>query len=214
MTRVVQKNRWGAASPSSDEECRRLILEAAASCFDAQGPLRATVEDIARVASVHRTTVYKYFANRPAIISAVVLWEADDLISEAAAFYDSPGSFSDRFIAAFRHVVEGVHQSALLRRLFDPEAVDLVVQATSASHGFRERVAQSLGGAVAQAAASSELRPDLEDDEVVEWLGTVSLMLLAESFRNESLDVVECMRRYVLPGIFAEPGAAIAESAR
>jgi AcrR family transcriptional regulator len=201
VTAAARENRWGAASPSTDEECRQLILQAAASCFYANGPMRATVDDIARAASVHRTTVYKYFPNRPAIISAVLLWEADELISEAAAFYDSPGPFAERFVAAFRHVVEGVRRSRFLRRLFDPDAVDAVVHATAASQAFRDRVSLSLRDAVARAAELGELRPDLDLDEVVEWLGSIALLLLGESFRDETLDTVMAMQRYVLPGI-------------
>jgi AcrR family transcriptional regulator len=197
----LRKSRWGPASPSSDEECRQLILKAAATCFAADGPMRATVDDIAREASVHRTTVYKYFPNRPAIISAVVLWEADDLITEAAGIYDSPGTFAERFVAAFRHVVEGVRASRFLRRLFDPDAVDAVIHATGMSQEFRERVSVSLREAVTQAAGLGELRPELDIDEVIEWLGSIALLLLGESFRNEAFDAVAAMQRYVLPGI-------------
>ena len=200
---LARKTRWGAASPSTDEECRQLIVQAAASCFDSDGPMRATIDDIARVASVHRTTVYKYFANRPEIISAVLLWEANDLITEATAIYDSPGPFEERFLAAFGHVVDGVRQSRFLRRLFDPEAVDAVINATGASHDFRERVSMSLHHPVAQAAELGELRPDLDIEEVVQWLGSISLLLLGESFRNETFDAVEAMKRYILPGITA-----------
>jgi AcrR family transcriptional regulator len=200
-TNLIRTSRWGAASPSTEVECRQLLVRAAATCFDAKGPIRATVDDIARVASVHRTTVYNYFPNRDAIIAAVLLSEADDLITDAAGFYRSPGPFADRFTAAFRHIVEGVHQSRVLRRLFDPDAVDLVVRATSTSQEFRDRVAISLTEPVAAAAARGELRAELGVGEVVDWLGSVALMLLGESFRTETLDVVESVRRYVLPGV-------------
>ena len=97
--------------------------------------MRATVDDIAQVASVHRTTVYKYFPNRSAIISGVLLFEAEDLIAEAAAFYERPAPFVEQFANAYSHVVHGVRESLLLRRLFDPDSVDAVVHATGASRG-------------------------------------------------------------------------------
>ncbi|MHB1582889.1 MAG: TetR/AcrR family transcriptional regulator [Acidimicrobiales bacterium] len=189
------------ASPSSDEECRQLILKAAAQCFGAEGPLRATVDDIARVASVHRTTVYKYFPNRPAIISAVLLWEARDVIAEAASFYEVPGSFAEQFARAYEHVHDGVRRSRVLRRLFDPDAVDAVVHATGASEEFRDLVSESLRPLVARAAACGELRGDLDIDEVLQWLGSIALLLLGESFRSDTFDAPTAMRRYVLPGI-------------
>jgi AcrR family transcriptional regulator len=170
--------------------------------------MRATVDDIAREASVHRTTVYKYFANREAIISAVLLWEADDLITEAGELYDSPGTFAERFSTAFRYVVEGVRDSRFLRRLFDPDAVDAVIHATSASREFRDRVSISLREEVTRAVDLGELRPELDVDEVIDWLGSIALLLLGESFRNEAFDAVAAMQRYVLPGISVKaPGA-------
>ncbi len=201
MTPAPRRGRWGPASPSDDEECRQLILQAAVKCFDAAGPIRATVDDIAQVASVHRTTVYKYFPNRPAIISAVLLFEAQDLIAEAATFYDRPAPFVEQFANAYAHVAHGVRESRLLRRLFDPDAVDAVVHATGASDEFRNLVAGSLGPFVALAAKRGELRADLDVDEVIEWLGSIALLLLGESFRDEGFDATEAMRRYVLPGI-------------
>ena len=201
MTPAPRRGRWGPASPSDDEECRQLILKAAVKCFDAAGPIRATVDDIAQVASVHRTTVYKYFPNRSAIISAVLLLEAEDLIAEAAAFYERPAPFVEQFANAYAHVVHGVRESLLLRRLFDPDSVDAVVHATGASEEFRNLVAGSLRPLVALAAERGELRVDLDVDETIEWLGSIALLLLGESFRVDGFDAAEAMRRYVLPGI-------------
>lgn len=201
MTPAPRRGRWGPASPSDDEECRQLILKAAVKCFDAAGPIRATVDDIAQVASVHRTTVYKYFPNRSAIISAVLLLEAEDLIAEAAAFYERPAPFVEQFANAYAHVVHGVRESLLLRRLFDPDSVDTVVHATGASEEFRNLVAGSLRPLVALAAERGELRVDLDVDETIEWLGSIALLLLGESFRVDRFDAAEAMRRYVLPGI-------------
>ncbi len=201
MTPAPRRGRWGLASPSDDEECRHLILQAAVKCFDAAGPMRATVDDIAQAASVHRTTVYKYFPNRPAIISAVLLFEARDLIAEAATFYERPAPFGEQFADAFSHVVQGVRDSRLLRRLFDPDAVDAVVHATGASEEFRDLVAGSLRPLVARAVERGELRAGLGVDEVIEWLGSIALLLLGESFRDDGFDAKEAMRRYILPGI-------------
>lgn len=201
MTPVPRRGRWGPASPSDDEECRQLILQAAVKCFDAAGPMRATVDDIAQVASVHRTTVYKYFPNRSAIISAVLLFEAQELIAEATTFYDVPGPFAEQFARAFSHVVDGVHESRILRRLFDPDAVDAVVRATGASEEFRDLVTGSLRSVVELAAERGDLRADLDVDGVVRWLGSIALLLLGESFRDDGFDATGAMRRYVLPGI-------------
>ena len=91
MTPAPRRGRWGPASPSDDEECRRLICRPQSNASMPPARCARTVDDIAQAASVHRTTVYKYFPNRSAIISAVLLFEAQDLIDEAATFYERPG---------------------------------------------------------------------------------------------------------------------------
>ena len=66
---------------------------------------------------------------------------------------------------------------------------------------FRNLVAGSLRPLVALAAERGELRVDLDVEETIEWLGSIALLLLGESFRVDGFDATEAMRRYVLPGI-------------
>jgi AcrR family transcriptional regulator len=200
---AARTNRWGAATPTTDEDCRELILQAAARCFDATGPIRATVDDIARAASVHRTTVYKYFPNRNAVIAGVLIWEANDVIVGAEHILESPAPFVERVTEAFGHIIDGIHASNLLRRLFDPETADFVLRATSASDEFKELIARSLGRTVIAAADRGELRDDVDVDEVTDWIATVALMLVGESFADEPGRAVERMRRFALPGVSA-----------
>ena len=203
----MRASRWGGAAPATEEECRRLLLKAAARCFESRGPLGVTVDDIARLASVHRTTVYKYFPNRDAIISGLLMWDADHLIAGSAAKLRSAEPFAERFVQAVAHIIDGVHESKLLRSLFDPDIIDFVARATTASEEFRAQVATSLGVAVAEAAERGEIRAGLEVDEVVDWLSYVAILLIGESFREDGPDVVAALRKFVLPGVCSAPSS-------
>ena len=65
--------RWGNGARVDDLVTgKKLLLEAAVSCFAAKGVKSTTIEDIANVANVTRRTVYRYFTGKSDIISSLV----------------------------------------------------------------------------------------------------------------------------------------------
>jgi AcrR family transcriptional regulator len=203
MTRRSQ--RWGPHSPADDDEARNLLLDAAEQCYERFGVDRATMDDIARVASVHRTTVYKYFAGRDEILGAVLLRDSEDVIAGAEERLRRPGPFGERMLAAVEHVAAGIEESAYLRLLFSPDAAGLTTRVAAASDAFRARAERALLPFVDEALVRGELRADLTVDEVVSWLVRISLLLMTPDGRGEPLgDAREDFRRFVLPGLLAE----------
>jgi hypothetical protein len=49
---------WGAGWPADEDEARERLLAAADACYAEKGPVRTRMSDIARLAGVHRSTVY------------------------------------------------------------------------------------------------------------------------------------------------------------
>lgn len=66
---------WGDRPPVDDDEARRRLLDAAEVCYERRGVSRTTVDDIAKEALVHRTTVYRYFGTRDDVLAFVLLRE-------------------------------------------------------------------------------------------------------------------------------------------
>ena len=65
--------RWGSGARVDDLKTgKKLLLEAAVSCFASKGVKSTTIEDIANVANVTRRTVYRYFTGKADIIDALV----------------------------------------------------------------------------------------------------------------------------------------------
>src|SRR5690242_19413063 len=83
--RTARVGRWGAETPGGEDEARELLLQAAARAFATRKPCRTTIEDVAAEASVHHTTVYKYFPNRDALLGSVLAWENEQVLAEAVA---------------------------------------------------------------------------------------------------------------------------------
>ena len=65
---------WFPDDPGSSltqaTETRELIIESAYACFRKHGLQKATIVDIAKMASVSRSTIYEYFSDKGAIVEA------------------------------------------------------------------------------------------------------------------------------------------------
>jgi AcrR family transcriptional regulator len=72
-------------------DTRTRILDAALDAMSVHGLARLTLEDVARAAGMSRQTVYRYFGNRDALVTAAILREEQHfirLITEAARGHD------------------------------------------------------------------------------------------------------------------------------
>ena len=123
------------------------ILEAARQVFTQYGARRANVEDVARTAGVSRSTLYRAYPNKEALLEAVLLSEFDDFLTaldEVAA--DLPPR--DAVVECFTRGMALTREIPLLARLAETEP-ELITAAGAASHstlvlGSADRVASTL----------------------------------------------------------------------
>jgi AcrR family transcriptional regulator len=89
---------------------REDLLAAAARRFVARGIRRTTMEDIAKEAHAGKATLYRHFANKDAVIDALLEREAERferLLERAAAGHDAaPDRIEAAFLAGVRFFVE------------------------------------------------------------------------------------------------------------
>lgn len=99
-----------AASSGGRGERRDDLLAAAGRRFVVAGIQRTTMEDIAREARAGKATLYRYFANKDAVIDALLEREAGRFVQEleaAASGYDrAPERIEAAFLAGVRFFVE------------------------------------------------------------------------------------------------------------
>lgn len=102
----------GTARVSRGERTRARLLESARVAFHGVGWSRARVEDVCRSAGVGHGTFYAYYANKAAILEALVRRHAAALCALLEAPWDSADAHSDvradvrRVIAGFVAVSE------------------------------------------------------------------------------------------------------------
>jgi AcrR family transcriptional regulator len=201
---VVRPASWGDQPPVDDDEARRRLLDAAEACYERRGVSRTTVDDIAKEASVHRTTVYRYFGTRDDVLAFVLLRETADVIDSAERAMLADGAFGDRLLDALDGAIGAVEQSRWLSVLFSPESLTMTVS-VAASGVFRDRIRDVLRPHVEAAKGSAELREELDPDAVADWLVRVAQMLLMEHLTTHPdetrPDRRALLRDFVIPGI-------------
>lgn len=194
---------WGDRPPVDDDEARARLLDAAETCYERRGVGRTTVDDIAKEAAVHRTTVYRYFGTRDDVLAFVMLRETAGVIAVAESALERDGPFGDRLLDALDGALSIVEGSRWLSILFSPESLTTAVSA-SASGAFRDRIREVLRPHVEAAKNHGEIRAELDPDATADWLVRVAQMLLMErvaGVRKETTDRRAVFRAFVIPGL-------------
>ncbi len=88
---------------------RDALLDAAAAVFERNGPAHVRMEDVAAEAGVAVGTVYNYFADRAALVGAVMESRTRGLLADLDAVVPAGRAAAD-FRQALRHFVEAISQ--------------------------------------------------------------------------------------------------------
>lgn len=168
------------------ERNRRRLIDAAGELF-AQRGLAVTLDDVAHHAGVGVGTVYRRFANRGALIEAVLDGAAEQIadLAEAALADDDPWrSFETFFLSA----AEAFAGNRGLRELLLEASRDAgtLIDATQA------RIAPVIDRLIARAQAAGELRADIAPTDVP--LVQIMIGAVVERSRGVAPDL---WRRYV-----------------
>lgn len=208
---------WGDHPPTDDDEARSRLLDAAQACYERHGVSRTTVDDIAREASVHRTTVYRYFGSRDDVLAFVMLRDSAGVIEGAQRAMEGNRPFGNRLLDALDGAIAAVETSRWLRALFSPDSLTMTV-AAAASTAFRDRIREALRPYVDAAKANGELREQLDPDAVADWLVRVAQMLLMDHLaggqHDTRMDRRAMLRNFVIPGILSPAASEAATPIR
>jgi AcrR family transcriptional regulator len=168
------------------------VLDAAGRCFAAGGVPGTTIADIARAAGVSRPTVYRWFADRDAVLAAFVQRAARRLGDEIAVTVRR-GDPGRRLVDAVLAAVDGVRADPTLAAWFASESAGAALGAAAASPVIEALAAGFLG--------------DNDDEDVrtrARWVVRVTVSLLAMPGRDraEERDLLE---RFLVPVVVDAP---------
>ncbi len=116
--------------PSTSDETRERILDAAVNLFLEFGYRRTTIETVARRLGVSRVTVYRYFADKTALFQAVLLRDLQRSALDIEQHLNTLSIEQNPVIEGFTLAVTLARQHPLIRRLLDTEPEWLVLHMT------------------------------------------------------------------------------------
>lgn len=157
---------------------RERILDAAARLFAEVGTVGTTIEDIAREADMSRATVYRHVpGGRDELVTAVLAAEVEQRLTRLVASADASGSMVDRLVAMLSLMFRSVGSDPWLDRLFSPIEIGTHAEIEGFSEISIDIVQRIIADDLGKARRSGELRTDLSDRDVAEWLTRQSLAL-------------------------------------
>jgi len=187
MTRL----RWGDQVPADGAAARERLIDAAEACIDRFGLAKTTVEDIATAAKVSRATIYRYFDNRDELILAVVLRSlersGDADVAEHLADADTPERFGVGLVDAMVQLLDRLRHDPKLEVLLNRDTGGVSATISGASEALFAIVLDDWRPFMSLAQRRGLLRPDLDVDELSEWvLRCVLSLLTVEGPRHHS----------------------------
>lgn len=97
------------------------ILDAAVVEFERHGFRRVALDDVARRAGVSRMTIYRRFANRDELVTAVIDRENAALFTEIATELKQAGPKSNYYVEAFTSAILQLRRHRVLNRMITDE---------------------------------------------------------------------------------------------
>jgi AcrR family transcriptional regulator len=168
------------------------ILEAARQVFEQYGARRANVDDVARAARVSRSTLYRRYPTKDALLEAVLLQQYDEFLTEldhVAA--DLPPR--QAVVECFVRGLALTREIPLLARLAESEP-ELIIGAGSGSHAALILVAtQRVAGTLRRSGATM---PDEDLHEVAELLLRIAYSYLLNTAGTLDVGDPGAVRRY------------------
>ena len=198
-TKTTGRKARVTASPSDQEQA---ILSAAAAEFAAVGARRANIDEVAKAAGVSRSTLYRRFPNKDALLLAVANKAFEESLSRMVEAVAGLGP-KDAVVEAFAAGAQMVHSDPLMRRMV-LEDVDLrTITAVTMSGLFIDMVTARVADTLRHAGATM---PDHQLVEAVELHVRLVISFLEVPSAQPERQTVEYARHlaatYLAPMIY------------
>lgn len=179
---------WRNDTPSTIEDARDRLIDAAEACFSRFGVSKTTLEDIASQAGVSRATVYRYFeGGRDEIILGVVLREAGVFLDALQRRVERESNLADAIVEGIVYTMASVRKNEHLALLFAPEVAGQTTSIAGASTALFELTTDFLRPIFEQAQQQGQLRDGVVAEDAAEFvLRTILSLLSVEGPRRRS----------------------------
>jgi len=201
----VPRSTWGSDTPTSTEDARERLIDAAEGCFEHYGVAKTTIEDIAATARVSRATVYRYFdGGRDEIMLEFLVREARRFLGRLAERVAHEPDTASALTEGIAFTVESATRDPTLRLLFAPEVAGQTGSIAGASTALLDLTREFLRPLVGDTRPIGRLRDGLDLDDAADYVLRIIVSLLCVPLPPGRWGDAAGLRRYILA--FVVPG--------
>lgn len=183
------------------QEARARILDAARSCFRRRGAQRTTMEDVAKASGTARQTLYRFFSGREELVEAAIVARIAELAEILKEDMDRHTSFPDALVEMSVATVEIARTDEELHRLFAAAGEIHLHQVLAGPYPpIAQLVLEFWRPWFERARRDGEMRADVSDADVVEWIRGIYLMLILRDDLTPERER-ELIRQFLLPAL-------------
>jgi len=192
-----------------NEDSGSTFFDAVQQAVEAKGLDRVSQDDIIRYTGVPRTTLYRRYGNRDAVLTALVLHRTSADIAECQRLATGAGSFSERFKAILVFAIMAAHRHEWLQR--ELERGSSAATQDILANAFKLSSEQTLVPVLVQAKAQGICRCPAPMDELRRWLLYQIFNLSRQKFESAD-EARRVVRTYILPVLaLGQPNAETTE---
>lgn len=199
-----------ADSSTAGKTVRERLIDAAEVCLRAKGIRATTVSEVAEVAGVSRGWLYRHYPDKSSLLGAAIVRLNDAFWDQSHELLGTITGFEEQFAAGVclgRSAYDS--PGALVMQLRRDEPEEFNACAGAGVQGLVPDVGAFWRPYLKAARDRGEIHADIDLDEAAEWVARVLISLATvpgETLNPDDPDAVQrYLRRYVLPGLRAEP---------
>lgn len=190
------------AARSTPDAATRTILDAALVEFDRHGFRKVTFEDVARRAGVSRTTIYRRFANRDELVTAVMDRENARLFADIAGELKSARPQSNYYVEAFTSAILRSRRHRVISRMIADEPALTLDLARRHYRAAVSRIEQAIQAVFPPGFADRIGRPAVRELADHTWRYAMMALLLPSADPLETADDIRAFAsRHFLPSL-------------
>ncbi len=185
------------------EEITARILEGARDVFCRVGIQRATMDDVARASGFSRVTVYRRFANKDALVEAVVRWEFRRYFAQFLEDIKEGRTAADRVVLGFVSSLRAMRENSLIASLLAAEPGPFVPSVIGEHGRTLATVREFLAGQLRAEQTAGNVSADLDVTVVAEMMARISTSFLITPSEIVDLDdeeqIASIARQFLVP---------------
>lgn len=192
-----------ADDPSSSRE---RMLDAAESCLQRFGLAKTTVEDVARASGLSRTTVYRQFGSRDALLLALAARDAERVASQAELYLQRFEDVGSWIVEGMLFCLQEIPKRPVLAQFLAPQELGAASRMLLTSDRMLAIGSEILHPMFEPARREGLLHEELELDSLMEWVLRILMSYLAVPPSRSEEDLRRLFRGMLLPAVLVAGG--------